>query len=257
MFFDLADIPVINEDDPVEQFVGEKTKQEVHKADAVTVISHGMVDYVNQQYERKAHFIPNGADLEVMQSCTKDEIDSLRELYDLKEKWVVGYVGYIGSWVNVDMVVKSFEKVKKAVPEAVLMWVGAAPNLDELKGKHANKDIIFTGGVNEKIETYFRMFDLGIVPHKECLFQDMAFHLKIIEFTAAGKFIVSARLKETQLLGFPNIVFAPEDANEWANAILKAKESSWQRDWDKLAQPYDWKLIVEKFIRLSQQNDEN
>lgn len=249
--YDIADLPSSGKKGSFDYFIEQKTKEEIQKADAVTVISNEMVDYVKEQYGLEANFVPNGADLKKIRSVSETETANIRKKYGLVDKWVIGYVGFIGSWVNVDLVVKSFKLMKKDIAEAVLLWIGLSPNLEELKQKYASEDIIFTGGISGDIEPYFNVLDIGLMCHRECPFQDKAFHLKVIEYTASKKFIVSAKLKETQRLGFPNIIFTSENVDDWARALKIAREMKWESQWDGLVKSYDWKNIVEKFIRIS------
>jgi hypothetical protein len=82
--------------------------------------------------------------------------------------------------------------------------------------------------------------------HRECKFQDMAFHLKVIEYTAARKIVISSKLKETERLSFPNIIFSAEDSQSWQNAIFAARNKKWRPDWDRIVADYDWENIAQK-----------
>lgn len=248
--FDIADLPVLNDNTGFDRFVSKQTAKEINKADAVTVVSRGLVDYVNEKYRKKASFIPNGADIEKLRSVKTEDIAEIRRRHNLTGKWVIGYIGYIGSWVNVELLTESFHEIKSQMPDAILIWIGLSPNIKDLRKRYGGKDIIFTGGIEEDIEPYFKMLDLGILPHRKSLYQDMAFHLKGIEYTSAGKFVVSTPLKETRLLNFPNFIFAEEDKGAWVEAIKKARYSKWDEKWNSLADDYDWSSVCQRFINI-------
>ncbi|MFC2062009.1 glycosyltransferase [Elusimicrobiota bacterium] len=251
--FDIADFFTPDRENKHERFIAKKTKEEMLKADLITVISNEMVDYIKEKYDLKAYFVPNGADLVKMNSVSPEEIEELKIKYGIKNKWVMGYVGYIGGWVNVDMVIESFKQVKKSIPEAVLIWIGLAPDIEKVRREYGAEDIIFVGGVSN-IEKYFRMLDVGLLAHRECDFQDKAFHLKVIEYTAARKYVVSTRLKETQRVGLPNIIFAAENADEWAKALNKAKNKKWDPQWDNIVKDYSWDNIIYNLLALIESN---
>jgi hypothetical protein len=78
----------------------------------------------------------------------------------------------------------------------------------------------------------------------------MAFHLKLIEYTASRKPVVSTPIEASMKLGFPNILFADETEAAWAAALLKAKELDWQDGWDSLVDAYDWMAICDKLEPL-------
>ncbi|MBN2406071.1 MAG: glycosyltransferase [Elusimicrobia bacterium] len=249
--YDIADLPASAKKGTMGHFIEEKVRKEIHVADAVTVISNEMVEYMKEQYGIKAHFVPNGADLERMRSVSDKETADIRKKYGLEGKWVIGYAGYMGGWVNVELVVESFRNIKTMIPEAVLLWIGLSPNFEELKRKYEAADIIFTGGILGNIESYFNVFDIGLMCHRVSPMQDKAFHLKIIEYTAAHKIIVSNKLKETRRLNFPNIIFTDENAKGWTEALLKAKGMRWDPLWNRMVEPYDWKNIVNKFVKIA------
>lgn len=248
--FDIADLPAPTKDTSFDKFIWKQTNKEIRKAEAITVVSKGLVNYILRDYQREAFFIPNGADIQRLRSVKQADVDKIRQKYNLIGKWVIGYIGYMGSWVNIKLVVEAFKEIKSQIPDAVLMWIGASSDVENLRKKYADDNIIFTGGIEEDIEPYFNLLDLGILPHRKSLLQDVAFHIKLIEYTAAGKFVISTPLEESKRLAFPNMIFAPEDKTEWASAIKKAREKKWQKEWDDLVAGYDWKEIANKFIGL-------
>lgn len=247
--FDIADIPFIN-DDYFDKFVDCQLKVEFEQVDAITTVSNGLVHYISDNYQKKAFFVPNGADIEKIRSVSQEDIDKLRKRYNLYGKWIIGYIGQIGHWVNTELTVKVFKKVKEYIPDALLFWVGLSPNIKKLKRLYGNDDVIFTGGVDEDIEPYFNLLDIGILPHKKNLFQDLAFHLKLIEYSAARKFVVSTPLEETKSMNFPNIFFASENTEEWVRSIKKAKSMQWQKEWDNLVKDYAWPEIAKTFMNI-------
>lgn len=240
---DLADLPSAG-------FVEKYTKVEVSKADAVTAASKGLADYAFKNYKKEALFIPNGVNMQKIHVVKDSETEVIRKKYNLVGKFVIGYIGFIGSWVNMELVINAFKLFKKEYPESVLLWVGSGKNLEELKNKYAAEDIIFTGGIDKDIEIYFKMLDIGLIPTVKSPFQDMAFHIKLIEYTATRKPVVSTPLEESMRLGFPNVIFAEENEMEWANALKKARQMKWNDQWDSKVDNYDWNMIMQKFADI-------
>jgi len=243
---DIADLPY----DPSAPYIDRFTKSESKKADAVTVVSQGLVDYVKSSYSCSAYFLPNGADLLRMKNVTPGDIDAIRNKYGLNGKYVLGYIGYIGQWVNVELAVAAFKRFKNHYPDAAMLWIGGSPDLSALRLKYGTSDIIFTGPIHDSIEPYFRLLNIGLLPHRKSKFQDMAFHLKLIEYTAAGTPVVATPLEASLKLGFPNIIFAIENEEMWTRALLQAKEMRIDADLARCTEPYDWKKICERFDAL-------
>jgi len=244
---DLADLPP---QEPEYKYVDDFTRQEALKSEAVTTASLSLAGYVANKYGKQASFIPNGISLSKIRKIGQDEIISLRKYLGIVERHIVGYVGYIGDWVDVELAVNAFHIFQKNVPKAVLLWIGNAPDLGSMKNRYASRDILFIGPVEKNIELYFRAIDTGLIPMIKSPFQDMAFHLKLIGYTAAQKPVVSAKLNECMSLRFPNVLFAENDANEWAKMLEIAKSMTWKDEWDAMADSFDWEKISGKLYSL-------
>ena len=240
---DFADLPSAG-------YAEEYVKREAQKADHITVASEGLAEYVQEACRRDAHFVPNGVHIEKMRSVTRAEVEDLRRKHNLSGKYVFGYIGYIGNWVNVELVTKAFTLFKKEFPASALLWIGPGPKLEELRSKYSGADIIFAGGIDDGVEAYFRVLDAGLLPTRKSPFQDKAFHLKLIEYTAAGKPVVSTPLEESMRLKLPNVIFTEEDEVKWSAAFKRASEMRWQEKWNALASQYDWENIAGNLLNI-------
>jgi len=247
---DFADVPISENNTYFDKFIDRQIRLEVKKADAVTAISDGLVKYINKNYRRAAYQIPNGAYVSKLRLVSKAETDAIRNQHNLTGKWIIGYIGMIGSWVDVDFLVNVFREIKKEIPNATLLLVGPSPHLKLLRKEFSSEDIIITGAIEGEISRYFRCLDIGVLPHKKNLFQDLAFHIKLIEYSAARKIVVSTDLEETRHLNLPNIVLADLTIKDWVEAIRRAREMRWSSEWDKLIDPYDWSNIINKFSEI-------
>lgn len=240
---DFGDIPVVDGGRHFERFIRKQTSREIQKADAVTASSSGLSEYVKQRYGKATHFIPNGAYIEKFRFVKREAVEAIRRHYNIQDKWVIGYIGLIGSWVEVDLLVKAFWRVKKDIANAALMLVGPSPFLEMLRKRYAADDIIITGPTWGDI---INNFEVGVLPHEKNLFQDLAFHIKLIEYTAARKIVVSTPLNEVKRLNFPNVIQADLNVDTWVAAFKKAKNMKWQSEWDRLVESYDWSIICSR-----------
>jgi glycosyltransferase involved in cell wall biosynthesis len=243
---DLADVPVQLGKEGFDRFVMERMSREAEKADGVTAVSEGLTQYVWEKYGRKAEVVPNGAYIEDLRSIDKSAVADIRNKYGLKDKWVIGYIGFIGSWVEIEFLVNVLSEVKKEIPNAALFLVGHSPRLKILRKKFSSSDVIITGAIEGNINGYFHCLDLGVLAHKKNLVQDLAFHIKLIEYTAARKIVVATPLDEIKRLAFPNILLADLNIPSWVEAIKKAKNILWDEQWDNLTESYHWHKIADK-----------
>lgn len=247
---DIADVPVLGLKRHYDRFVQRQLEIELKEADFVTVCSQGLVKYIDKYYGKSAVFIPNGADVAVLRLSERLETDRIRQMYGIaNNSRVIGYIGNIGRWVDVELVVNAFKELQNELKNIVLLFVGITT--DGYEKKYKGKNIIFTGGVDpQKFNRCFSLIDVGIIPHKPSLFQDLAFHIKAIEYTAGRKPIISTPLKEMRLLNFPNVIFAGTEKQEWVKAMKEAINMPWQEQWDSLVEGYDWKDISGMFAKL-------
>ena len=78
----------------------------------------------------------------------------------------------------------------------------------------------------------------------------MAFHIKLIEYTAARKPVIATPLAEVARLSLPNVICCNNNMDEWNQALDKARRMVWQAEWDELINRYDWKKISDKYAEL-------
>lgn len=248
---DVADLPADAALGAFEKFIDSSVRRELSKADAVMVSSRSLVDYVRDRYNAQAHFIPNGADFDRFKNVPSERIEDLRKRYDFAGKWVIGHIGHMGAWVDVEFMVRVFREVKKSVPEGVLWMVGSSPFLKDFQKRWAQKDIIFTGPVDvADIESYFLACDIGVLPNQKSLFQDLAFHIKLIEYAAAQKIVVASDLEEIKKTRLPHVLVEPLRLDDWVRSLLRAKDMAWQEAWNEDVRSFDWKNIALTFKKI-------
>lgn len=249
--FDINDLPARETASHLGRFSYEFAKHETQKANAVTTCSQGLVDYIKEHFNCNAHFIPNGTYLDEFHNMDYETVKKIRQKYNLLNKFVIGYIGFIGDWIDIDFLISFFDALKKKYTDAALMIVGSGSNIDLYRDKIKDKDIIFTGGIpREAITPYFFSIDAAVLPSKKNLFQDLAFHTKLIEYTAAKKMVISSPLEEVMRLGFPNILIANLSIDEWLSAFDKIRQSRWNSGWNKLVEVYDWDILAAKLHNI-------
>jgi len=253
-FVDLADLPSADES---ADFVDRYTRIEIAKARVVTTASNALAVYAREHYSKEAVFMPNGFDRSKMGSVTDATLTALKKQYGVTGKFVIGYIGNIGEWMDIDMAVNAFRKFKTVHPSSAMMWIGHCSQLEQLRSRYESDDIIFTGSIDKDIERYFRLIDVGIIPSKPSKFQDFAFHIKLVEYTAANRPVVSTYSRESDLLGFPNVIFRENDKDVWAKAFEDAMNMKWQPGWDQLSRQFDWDTIMSKYDKLFSENDKS
>ncbi|MBL7131183.1 MAG: glycosyltransferase [Candidatus Omnitrophica bacterium] len=214
--------------------------KEISKADKIIACSKALISEVKKTFFRNADFVPNGTDVEKIRSVEKRDVEKLRQKYNLSEKYVIGYISNFGPWANLEFILEVFRELKRTNEDAVLLLIG--PGGENLTDEGLG--IFSIGPISPNIiHLYFNMIDVGILPSSLSKFRHMSFPIKIIEYSAARKFVVSTPLDEVKRLNFPNIFLVAEDINQWVEALKQVKEKKWKKEWDKLVAPYDWSQI--------------
>lgn len=111
--------------------------------------------------ECEINVVPTGLILDKFSIHHKNEelISQIREEYQLKDKFVVTFLGRIAPEKSVDMLLYAFRKIKNINQNIVLMIVGGGPQLEELKQLAIDLDIedvvIFTGPKDSQLVPSF------------------------------------------------------------------------------------------------------
>jgi glycosyltransferase involved in cell wall biosynthesis len=216
------------------------------RADGVFVVSEPLADKLKADYSMNCIPIPNGADIKALRSVRASEIESVRDRWGLRGKYVIGNIGNHGSFTGLDFAVRMHNVVLRKIPNAVLFVVGPADYWIPKLGPQP-PSVIFTGQVPPaEISVYFQALDLGILPKDVSLGTDFAFQLKVVEYTACRKFVVSSPLLVWKRLKWPNVRLVDRDVDAWANAICELKDAKWQTEWDSLVGVYDWGTLARR-----------
>jgi glycosyltransferase involved in cell wall biosynthesis len=214
--------------------------------DGAFVVSELLADKLKAEYELNSIFIPNGADLDALRQISPDKIDAVRTRWGLKDKYVIGYAGNHGSFTGVDFVVEVFRRVVQRIPNAVLLIIGPADYWLNKIGDSA-PGVIFTGAIPpSEMAAYYQALDLGVLAKEKTLGTEFMFPLKIVEYTACRKLVISTPLLTLQRLNWPNVWLRDLDVNTWADAICELKNQKWLPEWDALTTAFDWKLLSHK-----------
>jgi teichuronic acid biosynthesis glycosyltransferase TuaH len=230
------------------RFVDGFIEAETKKASRVTVASKALRRLVLEEYGRDSILIPNGVDIKEYTSVHVRQIKELRENLGISERFVIGAIGNHDRWSGLDFLIQAFGLIREDVPGSCLLVVGGGSEVDRLAPNlKDDAGIIFTGPVEPaQMALFFASIDIGVLPFEVNAFTHSALPMKIIEYSAARKTIVSTPLEGVESLDLPNIIFAEPSLDKWVRALREAKQSSWNPRWDQLINKYDWKNISAK-----------
>lgn len=196
----------------------------------------------------RLHLIPNGVHVEHYESVANTSLPA----HKIAENWtkpVFGYTGTIhGDRVDVSLIVA----VAQAYPLATIAMVG--PNLldraeQQLLDRFSN--IVFTGSQPyTDLPDIMRAFDVCMVPHRVTPFTESLNPIKLWEYLAAGKPIVSTNVAGFR--DFANLVFVSRTHEEFVKELSAAltTDKSSSRDRQAVAQQHSWDSRVDDVLRV-------
>ena len=199
---------------------------------------------------------PNGANLEKFYPRLKNP--DLLKKYQLQNRFVIGFVGIPRAWHGVEFLLNSFRKIKKAIPQACLLFVGSEPTPDL---KH-NNDIVFTGRVShERIADYIALFDIAVLPAEYRLH---ASPMKIPEYMAMGKVVLAPNLENIRDLitnEKDGLLFTQDSVDDFTRKIIDlyndpekmkylaqnaVRTTNSRLNWDSIVQ-----IILENYAKIN------
>lgn len=202
-------------------------------ADGILVVSRTLRDYYIARGvpEAKLIVVPNGVDL----SRFRPDIGPNRVVtrYRLQGMTVLGYVGILDRWVEIDRLIDMVPRLAAAHKNLKVLIVGDGPLREELQAMvsrlRLEERVILTGFVpHEEIPEHLAAMDVAVAPYGQVeVFYSSS--MKIVEYMAMGRAVVAPRMGEIPDLisdGQSGLLYAPGDYDEMAAKILALLASS-------------------------------
>ncbi len=182
------------------------------RADSIFTVSDGLRDLFPTG---KASWIPNGVDVGAFKKAAAipADVSQLR-------RPLIGYVGTLQERIDFDLLTT----VCSALPQADFVfigpvWSGVQADVDALH--HACPNTHFLGRrPYDQVPNYVAALDVAIIPHRLDAFIKSTNPMKLYEYLAAGKPIVTTPGAGTEV--FADVIHIVNDADLFTAAIDKA-----------------------------------
>lgn len=168
------------------------------------------------------HHLPNGIDTHLF--ARLDGVSAKRR-YGLEGFRVVSLIGLTGSPRLYFL--DAIELASRRFPDLRGLIVGRGAMLRTIETAIGRRRPLFrVMGPKPYAEMpdLFACTDVGLYPADQAPHFDAALPIKVLEYSAAGKPVVTPPLEELRRLGFPNLRFAAPTAEAFADAIGRALE---------------------------------
>jgi glycosyltransferase involved in cell wall biosynthesis len=172
-------------------------------------------------------YIPNCLDpdfLEQRQRIGEAERARIRCLLAVGDAPMAIYVGHITLGDDLDLALLAFRHVLGDLPTAKLVIVGAGDGLEPLRSQvkklGLSDAVVFTGWVDhQQVPAYLSAADVALYPYRDSLVNRAKCSIKILEYMAMGKAIVTHRVgQNTEYLEHNRSGFLAEPGDDRAFA---------------------------------------
>jgi glycosyltransferase involved in cell wall biosynthesis len=169
------------------------------------VITTSMPLYQNKsQLHPNVHLVEHGVDYDRLSRAVKEELPIPLELAGLPRP-IIGYVGVVGEWVDLDRVAA----LARARPGASIVIIG--PSLIS-HGPLTHLPNVYWLGERDHatLPGYLRLFDVGLIPFRHVPLTRNANPIKLYEYLAAGVPVISTGLPSVRAVS--GAVWIADDA---------------------------------------------
>ncbi len=195
--------------------------------------------------------VPNGVDCQAIQRVESRAVTQLKRELGIEDRYVLGYIGNHIQRSGVDFLLRVFDRVREGWPEVVLLIVGPYDHWKPMLPTLPTADVIFTGPVPPaQVSTYFNLIDMAAAPFEKWPLDDHCVPLTVLEYSAARKLAVVTNLDALSDMALPNVILTPRDEAQWVAAIWQTRYRSWQAEWDRCIEPYDWQALADRMADL-------
>jgi len=241
------------------------TRFSLAAARRIICVSNDLKTHMAKQWAvplKKMVVLPNAADVQAFSKTFDPQV--YRQKLGLNSEPVVIFVGGFYRWHALDLLVESFARTLRQVPEARLVLVGdgrARPLVEEKISQCGIADsVIVTGTVeHERIPAMLSTADVAVAPFEPFFPWKGGSALKVFEYMAAGKAIVATatgQVAEVIQDGYNGLLVERGDVNGFADAIVKLLNDPAERArlgqnaCRQAAERHSWERYIEELENI-------
>jgi glycosyltransferase involved in cell wall biosynthesis len=261
LVYDIADdLPAMIGDSPqipacfrgIGKWIGKiMVNRSIHQAACVCATS----DIFRKDYsipQDKFQILPNGVDTSIFKKVTS----SVRKDLGVESDYILGYVGVLREWVDLTPVYQALKKLDATK----LLVVGQEglyqENREMVKNLGIADKVIFTGNVPyADVPKYIAAMDICLIPFKDNDISHNAVPLKLFEYMACEKQVISTNLEGVKESVRDRILYC-DKSDEYYSTILKLKKegspmNSLQDNRKYIEEHFEWRsmgMSVERIL---------
>ncbi len=188
----------------------------LEKANVVFVTSERLRAKALEHRKNNVYLVGNGVDAELFKQAMGD-LPIPDDMKGLKTP-IIGYFGVIDDWLDVDLVAEAAD----AYPDASIVLLGPVLIGSEGLSRLKSRPNIFLLGQkpHDELPGYLKAFSVCIIPFKVNELTKSVNPVKLYEYMAGGKNVVSTAMLELEKYG--DVIFISRDSKEFIGKIATA-----------------------------------
>jgi glycosyltransferase involved in cell wall biosynthesis len=191
-------------------------KKNIGISKIVTVTTDLLIESCNIP-KHKSLAVPNGVDIELFRDCGPFMRDKLN-----LDGFIIGYLGVLREWVDLEPVFNALKDLNKDIKMLIVGKEGRfRENIDLAKKCGVADRVRFTGMVPyTQVPEYISAMDVCLIPFKRGGISENALPLKLFEYMACGKPVISMEMLGVKRVAGDLVMYANNSA-EYKNRIME------------------------------------
>ncbi len=218
----------------------------LERADAVFCSARSLLESKKGQAKNRIALLQNGADIAHFRTSLQDSTITPSDIRDIRTP-IIGYFGAIASWLDFSLL----RELAVARPKWSIVLIGPlfsgaiSGEADELDLIKPLTNVHLLGSRRyEDLPGYLKAFDVAIIPFKVNALTEDTNPIKVYEYLAAGKPVVSTPLPEVQALGAVEIGRDSREFIALIDGLLQGELATNTQSRLRLAQENSWEKRV-------------
>lgn len=229
---------------------GVRLENEIIKNADITLCTSRELTKLKSEISPNVYFHPNAADVELFKTAFGNGLPRPADVPEGKK--IIGFTGSIEYRTDFELL----KKIAEHHQDKILFLVGPVSTEEHiLYGLHKLPNVIFAGAKKiDELPAYLQCFDCCIIPYRQTKLTKSIYPLKINEYLAAGKPVVSTNFSE-DIISFSDVAHIVSNHERFIDAINKAIDTDDQNkkyarlskaslnSWEHRVQEF-WKIIL-------------
>ncbi|MFH1855625.1 MAG: glycosyltransferase, partial [Candidatus Omnitrophota bacterium] len=218
----------------------------ISRVDLFIVTAKGLYES-KKSLNKNIHVISNGVDYALFSKAQDDTTKIPEDITNLP-KPVIGFTGGISDWIDLDLIYY----IAKENPAWSIVMVGPVDKRAEKKVEEFKDmpNVYFLGRKKlEELPNYMKGFDVCLNPFRVNALTAMVSPLKVFEYLASGRPIVSTDMPEVR--PFAEVVKIAHGKEEFLACIKKVLSGEPEDAKSKcleIAKEYSWEKLLDNFV---------